>query len=109
VCALHTFASGALLYSRFTGGTSLTASTSHWMTENRASPRVRTLKGASIVFGGSTVDCVVRNLSETGACLEVASPVGIPDDFTLQIKSEPTKRDCHVVWRSANRIGAYFK
>ena len=80
------------------------------MTENRARPRVRTLKGASIIFGvGSTVDCVVRNLSETGACLEVPSPVGIPDDFTLQFKLEPTKRDGHVVWRSANRIGVYFK
>jgi hypothetical protein len=80
------------------------------MIENRASPRVRTLKGGSIIFGvASTVDCVVRNLSETGACLEVASPIGIPDDFMLQIKPEATKRDCHVAWRSANRIGVYFK
>jgi hypothetical protein len=80
------------------------------MSEKRANPRVRTLKGGSIIFGaGSIVDCVVRNLSGTGACLEVVSPVGIPDDFTLQIKSEPTKHDCHVVWRSANRIGVYFK
>ena len=80
------------------------------MIEKRANPRVRTLKGGSIIFGTAcTVDCVVRNLSETGACLEVASPVGIPDDFTLQIKPEPTKRNCHVAWRSANRIGVSFK
>jgi hypothetical protein len=80
------------------------------MIEKRASPRVRTLKRGSIVFGvASTVDCTVRNLSETGACLEVASPIGIPDDFTLQIRPEPTRRDCHVAWRSANRIGVYFK
>jgi PilZ domain-containing protein len=79
------------------------------MGEKRATPRVRILKGGSIIFGtASTVDCVVRNLSEAGACLEVASPVGIPDDFNLQIKPETTKRDCHVVWRSANRIGVYF-
>ncbi len=80
------------------------------MIEKRANPRVRTLKGGSIIFGAAAkVDCVVRNLSETGACLEVASPVGIPDDFTLQIKPEPTKRNCHVAWRSANRIGVSFK
>jgi hypothetical protein len=79
------------------------------MIENRGSPRVRILKGGSIIFGASVVDCVVRNLSETGACLEVASPVGIPADFTLQIKPEPTKHNCHVVWRSASRIGVYFK
>lgn len=78
--------------------------------ENRTSPRVRTLKGGSIIFGvGSTVDCIVRNLSATGACLEIASPVGIPDEFELQIKPDSTKRDCRVVWRSANRIGLYFK
>jgi len=66
------------------------------MIEKRASPRVRTLKRGSIVFGvASTVDCVVRNLSETGACLEVASPIGIPDDFTLQIRPEPTR---HAGW-----------
>ncbi|HXX09767.1 MAG TPA: PilZ domain-containing protein [Pseudolabrys sp.] len=80
------------------------------MVENRTNPRVRTLKGGSIIFGvGSTVDCVIRNLSETGACLEVASPIGIPDEFSLQIKPDSTKRDCHVVWRAANRIGLHFK
>ena len=74
------------------------------MIEKRTNSRVRTLRSASIIFGGaSTVDCVVRNLSETGACLEVASPVGIPDDFALQIKPEERKRDCHVAWRPANR------
>jgi len=87
----------------------LTASLVERMIEKRANSRVRTLRSASIIFGGaSTVDCVVRNLSETGACLEVASPVGIPDDFALQIKPEERKRDCHVAWRPANRIGVSF-
>ena len=49
----------------------------------------------------------MRNLFETGACLEVASPVGIPDDFVLQIKPEERKR-VHVAWRSANRIGVFL-
>jgi hypothetical protein len=41
--------------------------------EIRASPHLRTLKGGSIIFGvASNVDCVVRNLSETRACLEAA-------------------------------------
>jgi hypothetical protein len=48
------------------------------MTEKRATPRHRVLKTAKIEFGGSTIDCSVRNLSKAGAALEVASPVGSP-------------------------------
>jgi PilZ domain len=79
------------------------------MSEKRGSPRLRTLKGGSIVFGlAAGIDCVIRNLSDTGAALEVESPVAIPDEFTLLIKPEIIKRKCRVVWRSAKRIGVRF-
>lgn len=60
------------------------------------------------MFGVATVDCIIRNLSESGASLEIASPVVIPDDFILMIKPESLKRRCRVAWRSANRIGVQF-
>lgn len=79
------------------------------MDENRESPRHRTFKGGTISFDRAAgIDCVVRNLSETGACLEIASPIGIPDDFTLVIKPEYLKRTCHIVWRTAQKIGVRF-
>ena len=79
------------------------------MSENRRAPRLRTLKGGSILFGAAaTIDCVIRNISETGAALEVESPVGIPEEFTLLIKGEIIKRKCRVAWRSAKRIGVRF-
>ena len=79
------------------------------MPEGRHSPRVRTFKGGSIIFGAAAaIDCVVRNMSETGAALEVESPVGIPDEFMLFIKPERVKRQCRVAWRSAKRIGVKF-
>jgi len=79
------------------------------MKVERHSPRLRTLKGGSIIFGlAAGIDCVIRNMSHTGACLEVESPVGIPDDFTLLIKPEIIKRKCRVAWRSPNRIGVHF-
>lgn len=79
------------------------------MSERRATQRVRTIKGGSILFGVvPAIDCIVRNVSETGACLEVASPIGIPDEFTLLIKPELRKRDCKVAWRSISRIGVCF-
>jgi hypothetical protein len=37
------------------------------------------LKAGKISFGGGAIDCTVRNLSETGAALEVTTPVGIPE------------------------------
>jgi hypothetical protein len=51
----------------------------HVVDEHRTAPRRRLLKAGRISFGGGTIDCTVRNLSETGAALEVSSPVGIPN------------------------------
>ncbi|WP_082077513.1 PilZ domain-containing protein [Bradyrhizobium sp. LTSPM299] len=76
------------------------------MNERRRGARRRTLKAGSITFGGSVIDCVVRNFSDTGAALVVASPVGIPDNFVL-IKGE-LRRTYTVVWRSKDRIGVAF-
>ena len=79
------------------------------MSEARRSPRLRTFKGGSIIFGvAASIECIIRNMSETGAALEVESPVGIPDQFTLLIKPEFVKRNCRVIWRSAKRIGVAF-
>lgn len=80
------------------------------MSDMRHSPRLRTFKGGSIIFGvAAAIDCVIRNMSETGAALEVESPVGIPDEFTLLTKPEFVKRNCRVAWRSAMRIGVQFQ
>jgi hypothetical protein len=79
------------------------------MSENRRNARLRTYKGGSIIFGvAAAIDCIIRNMSDTGAALEVESPVGVPDEFTLLIKPEFVKRNCQVAWRSANRIGVQF-
>ena len=76
------------------------------MNESRA-PRWRTLKAGTIAFGGAGIDCTVRNISATGAALDVASPVGIPDEFTLVIEGL-LRRACHVAWRKSGRIGVKF-
>lgn len=76
--------------------------------DNRIAPRSRTLKAATIAFNGGVIDCVLRNLSDTGAQLEVTSPVGIPDQFELMLTGESAHRPCRVVWRKATRIGVSF-
>jgi hypothetical protein len=54
------------------------------------------------------IECLIRNMSKTGACLEVASSLGIPDTFTLLIRPEIIKRLCCVAWRDGKRIGVRF-
>ncbi|KTT67794.1 pilus assembly protein PilZ [Sphingomonas endophytica] len=78
------------------------------MPNNRGALRHRVLKRGSIDFNGGAIDCVIRNISETGAALEVTSPVGIPETFNLVIPSDHTNRPCRVAWRRERRIGVRF-
>jgi hypothetical protein len=78
------------------------------MDEHPRAPRRRTLKAGTIEFGGGAIDCVVRNISETGAALEVVTPLFIPDRFTLFVPTEQLKRPCRIVWRKEKRIGVTF-
>jgi hypothetical protein len=76
--------------------------------EHRIAPRRRILKAGSISFGGGSIDCTVRNVSDTGAALEVVTPLFIPDRFTLIVPSDGLNRPCHIVWRKPKRIGIAF-
>jgi hypothetical protein len=74
----------------------------------RQSTRIKTLKGAQIVWqGGARVRCVVRNLSEIGACLEVGGEV--PRIFDLVLDSGGPPRTCWVVWRHPPKLGVKFR
>ncbi len=77
--------------------------------ERRHSNRQRALKGASIVFkhGGSTLICVVRNLSDGGARLGVEDGLNVPETFTLQFE-DGRAVECTVVWRLAKLVGVKF-
>lgn len=76
--------------------------------EKRASERRLLLRAGTIEFNGDVIDCTVRNLSSTGAMLDVANPVGIPDHFTL-ILPDGHYTSCKVVWRKQTRIGVTFE
>ena len=77
--------------------------------ERRKIHRQRTFKAGTIAFNrAGGIDCRVRNLSLAGACLEVASLIGIPDEFTLAIDSDHLRKPCRVIWRKATRIGVSF-
>jgi hypothetical protein len=78
------------------------------MNDNRRAPRQRTFKGGSVSMPGGTAECIIRNLSETGALIEFKRPIIVPDNFILIIKPELLRRACVVAWRSGSRIGVRF-
>jgi PilZ domain len=76
---------------------------------DRIALRRRILKAGSIQLGGGgIIDCIVRNLSETGAALDVVTPLFIPNRFTLAIQTEQLERPCRIIWRKERRIGIAF-
>ena len=80
------------------------------MAERKRYQRLRTLKTGKIVFNRrcSVVDCMVRNVSAAGACLELPSTVGIPDRFDLLIGADQPARPCRVAWKDDTRVGVTF-
>jgi PilZ domain len=76
------------------------------MGEHRTAPRHRVLKAGTIEFNGGAINCMVRNLSTSGAALDVTSPIGIPEHFTLI--ADGSHLPCRVVWRKEKRIGVAF-
>ena len=76
--------------------------------EKRTARRYRVLKGATIAFDGSGVACTVRNLSSSGAAVELASRASLPPSFMLVIEKDQFIRRCHPVWSNDKRFGVAF-
>ena len=81
------------------------------MDDKRSGSRQRVLKGGKIVFAGGSfnVDCTIRNISETGARLQVPTTVAIPDRFTLVDVQSRIRREATVAWRKGDLIGVRFE
>ena len=81
------------------------------MMERRQEHRSRTLRSGKIVFNNrrSVLDCLVRNLSDGGACLQVNSTAGIPLTFELVVDGDGASCQCQLVWMSETRAGIEFR
>jgi len=78
--------------------------------DRRRAPRRRTLKSATISPDGqgTCFDCVVRNISETGIRVKVASQLGIPKSFRFKFPDEGIDQTAEIVWRLDKELGAVF-
>ena len=81
------------------------------MKERRASVRDKVFLGgvAEINDRASTMDCVVRNFSERGACVELESSARLPDQMRLSIARKGRLFLAQLIWRQANLVGLAFK
>jgi hypothetical protein len=55
------------------------------------------------------LDCTIRDLSENGARLLIASTLGLPDTFQLYEKSSGLLYPASITWRQSNAIGVHFE
>jgi hypothetical protein len=79
--------------------------------EQRRNQRQRVLKAGKIAYGGGSIviDCTIRNLSATGARLQVPTSVAIPDHFEFIEASTGKSRKASVKWRKGDLIGIRFE
>ena len=75
--------------------------------ERRRSQRQRALLTGKLATEGAsiTIDCVIRNLSDSGALVETSSPHLIPKELHLVHVREGVAWDAKVIWRRGNRLG----
>ena len=81
------------------------------MLERRQSVRDRVILGsvASINDRGSTMDCVVRNMSQGGACVEFEETAKLPDEMRVTISQKGCSFFARTMWRRAGKVGLEFR
>jgi hypothetical protein len=78
------------------------------MAEHRRASRYDVLKTGTVKFGRNSINCLVRNLSTTGAAIEISSRAELPERFVLVVPGDGLQLPCRTVWRKEHRIGVAF-
>lgn len=80
------------------------------MTDKRLTPRLRSfLKGRVLFNGGqNSLDCLIRDISSTGARLELSASVTLPDRFDLYLPHREETSKVHIQWRRGSQLGVAF-
>jgi hypothetical protein len=74
-----------------------------------SSLRRRTLKEGKVVLSDwSVLDCLIRDLSETGARLEFGGPTELPQSFRLLIVSSHILVPVDLAWQRGQAAGVHF-
>lgn len=79
------------------------------MQERRKTARARVHKRAKIILEASSViDCVVRDLNNCGARIDVPRAVNLPENVDMTFDGGHSIRPCRLVWRTLDATGVKF-
>jgi len=80
------------------------------MEDNRRLTRTQVRRNACIVISNRVpiMHCTVRDVTNEGARLSVASSLGLPLAFQLSFDSCRSMRQCSVVWIGHREVGVKF-
>jgi hypothetical protein len=80
------------------------------MAERRSSPRKKSFLRGCIYYNNrrSSVDCLIRDISEHGARLIFSDTVAIPDVVDLYVPQKEQTLRAHVQWRHGDEVGVAF-
>jgi uncharacterized protein YceH (UPF0502 family) len=80
------------------------------MSERRTSARQKSFLRGSIQFNNrrTVIDCLVRDISATGARLIFSDSVSVPDVVELYIPQKEQTLRAHVQWRRGDELGVAF-
>ena len=80
------------------------------MSERRRATRQKSFLRGCIYFNNrrSALDCLVRDISATGARLIFSDTVSVPDMVDLHIPQKEQMLRAHVQWRHGDEIGVAF-
>lgn len=77
--------------------------------QKRLAKRQRVLKSAKIVLDDwRAIDCVLRDVSETGAKIRIGSTTDIKQNFRLYTAMDNMIRDVKLAWKHHDEIGVIF-
>jgi hypothetical protein len=80
------------------------------MAERRSSTRQKSFLQGRIYFNNrrSSIDCLIRDYSETGARLKFSESVAVPEAIELYIPNKEETHRARVQWRSGDEMGIAF-
>ena len=80
------------------------------MSEHRREIRQRTFLKGRILFnkGASSMDCLVRDMSASGARLALSETTTLPESFDLYIPQKEKTYRSTLAWRRADGVGITF-
>jgi len=79
--------------------------------ERRAVQRSRVFLGGEVLIGRDfhPIECLIKNISECGAYLDVANDRLLPNEFDLVVRKSRMRHRAIVAWRIGARVGLVFQ